>query len=86
MFELDVSTAVARVRERNPVLHAFITTRLEEALADAQVLANERPRSCLHGVPYSLKDEWETEGLIGALHDLSRSQARGSKRLRLANH
>jgi len=63
LFELDVSTAVARVRERNPVLHAFITTRLEEALADAQVLANERPRSCLHGVPYSLKDEWETEGL-----------------------
>jgi Asp-tRNA(Asn)/Glu-tRNA(Gln) amidotransferase A subunit family amidase len=63
VFDIEVGAAVARVRERNPLVHAFITTRLEEALADAHALANERPRSSLHGVPYSLKDEWETKGL-----------------------
>jgi Asp-tRNA(Asn)/Glu-tRNA(Gln) amidotransferase A subunit family amidase len=63
LFGIDVDAAVARVRERDPLIHAFITTRLEEALADAHALAKERPRSPLHGVPYSLKDEWETKGL-----------------------
>lgn len=63
MFDVDVGAAVARARERDPLIHAFITTRLEDALRDAHALANERPRSPLHGVPYSLKDEWETQGL-----------------------
>jgi Asp-tRNA(Asn)/Glu-tRNA(Gln) amidotransferase A subunit family amidase len=63
LFDIDVGAAVARVRAREPVIHAFITTRLEEALADARALAKEQPRSSLHGVPYSLKDEWETKGL-----------------------
>lgn len=35
MFDLDVGAAVARIREREPLIHAFITTRLEEALGDA---------------------------------------------------
>ncbi len=63
MFDIDVVAAVARVRERDPLVHAFITTRLADALADAQARAEERPRSSLHAVPYSLKDEWETKGL-----------------------
>jgi amidase len=63
LFDTDVAAAVARVREREPLIHAFITTRLEQALADARRLSSEPPRSPLHGVPYSLKDEWETKGL-----------------------
>jgi Asp-tRNA(Asn)/Glu-tRNA(Gln) amidotransferase A subunit family amidase len=63
LFDISVAAAVARVRERDPLIHAFITTRLEEALADARALAKERPRSSLHAVPYSLKDEWETKAL-----------------------
>ena len=63
MFDIDVAAAIARVRAREPLIHAFITTRLEEALADGRALAEEQPRSSLHAVPYSLKDEWETKGL-----------------------
>jgi Asp-tRNA(Asn)/Glu-tRNA(Gln) amidotransferase A subunit family amidase len=59
-FTLAVPEAVARVRERNPVLRAFVTTRLDQALADHGLRASEAPRSSLHGVPFGLKDEWET--------------------------
>ncbi len=59
-FTLTVPQAVARIREREPVLHAFVTTRLDEALVDHQLRASEPRRSALHGVPFGLKDEWET--------------------------
>ncbi len=62
-FDLNVEAAVARIRARNPLVHALITTRHEDALRDSSALAKEAPRSPLHGVPYSLKDEWETKGL-----------------------
>jgi aspartyl-tRNA(Asn)/glutamyl-tRNA(Gln) amidotransferase subunit A len=62
-FELTVPEAVARIRARNPILHAFVSTRLDEALLEARARADERPRSLLHGVPYSLKDQWDTAGI-----------------------
>jgi Asp-tRNA(Asn)/Glu-tRNA(Gln) amidotransferase A subunit family amidase len=62
-FDLTVPQAVARIRERNPLLHAFISTRLDEALVEARARATEPPRSPLHGVPYSLKDQWDTKGI-----------------------
>lgn len=62
-FTLDVASALRRVRERDPLIHAFVTLRLEEAAAEAARRAAERPRSEIHGVPYGLKDEWDTAGL-----------------------
>ena len=64
LFPLTVGRAVSRVRQRNRSINAFITTRLDEALADA-ASRNTEPgaRSPLHGVPYGLKDEWETAAL-----------------------
>jgi Asp-tRNA(Asn)/Glu-tRNA(Gln) amidotransferase A subunit family amidase len=62
-FTLTVPDAVERIRARNPVLRAFISTRLDEALADARARAGESPRSKVHGVPYSLKDQWDTRGI-----------------------
>jgi Asp-tRNA(Asn)/Glu-tRNA(Gln) amidotransferase A subunit family amidase len=62
-FTLSVPEAVERIRGRNPVLHAFISTRLEEALVEAGERAKESPASPVHGVPYSLKDQWDTAGI-----------------------
>ncbi|MCA9772366.1 MAG: amidase [Myxococcales bacterium] len=61
-FSLDTAAAVRRIRARNSVLNAFLATRLDEALVDAERLAREPPRSALHGVPFGLKDEWDTAG------------------------
>ena len=63
LFSLTVEQAVERIRARNPELHTFVSTRLEEALGDAARLRAEPARSALHGVPFSLKDTWDTAGL-----------------------
>jgi Asp-tRNA(Asn)/Glu-tRNA(Gln) amidotransferase A subunit family amidase len=63
LFPLTVPEAVERIRARNPVLKAFICERLDDALRDSVARANELRRSVLHGVPFSLKDEWETLSL-----------------------
>lgn len=63
LFPLTASDAVERIRERNPILKAFISERLDDALRDSAVRDQEPPRSALHGVPFSLKDEWETLAL-----------------------
>jgi hypothetical protein len=55
-----VPEAIARIEARQPVIRAFVSTRLPEARADHQARAAEKPRSPLHGVPFGLKDEWET--------------------------
>lgn len=54
IFTLGVPDAVARVRLRGRALGAYVSTRLEDALL-------ERPeRGALAGVPFGLKDQWET--------------------------
>jgi Asp-tRNA(Asn)/Glu-tRNA(Gln) amidotransferase A subunit family amidase len=60
---LSVADAVATVRERGTELGAYVSTRLEAALEDAEARAREKRRSPLHGVPFGLKDEWETIAL-----------------------
>src|SRR4051812_49863760 len=55
-----VAECTARIRDRDGTLHAFASTRLDDAAREARELAGQAPRSKLHGVPYSLKDEWET--------------------------
>lgn len=57
MPELDVARAVANARADNPRLAAICTPRYDEALRDAP-----RPGP-LCGVPYTLKDVWDVEGL-----------------------
>lgn len=58
-----VESAVARIRQRDPVVHAFVSTRLDAALDEALQRDAEAERSPLHGLPYSLKDQWETTRL-----------------------
>lgn len=55
--------AVRRIRALDPEAHIFVNTRLNEALEDERRLRAETPRSALHGVPYSLKDEFDTRCL-----------------------
>ena len=80
-FQLTVEQAVARVREREEAMHAFVTTRLDDALRDAKQLATQPIRSPLHALPYALKDEWETTVLPttgGSLRHAERRPARDS--------
>ncbi len=61
LWPLSVSQAASRIRGRDPVLHAYVSTRLEEALDEARAasLANLP----LTGVPFGLKDAWDTAGI-----------------------
>lgn len=56
MFDLSTRTAVARARARQPVIRAFLCERFDGAEAEASA---PRPGS-LSGIPFGLKDEWET--------------------------
>lgn len=58
-FPLTTSAAIERIRSRNETLCTFVTTRLEEAEREASE-ASDGP---LAGVPYSLKDAWDTAGV-----------------------
>ncbi len=63
LFDVTVASGVRRIRERGEELGVYVTALAESALADAETLAAEAPRSVLHGVPYGLKDEWDTAGI-----------------------
>ncbi len=60
IFSLTVAEAVDRIRAVNPTVNAYVSTRLDDAMVEAFAGAVEAPRSSLHGVPFGLKDEWET--------------------------
>ena len=57
-----------RIARINPKVHAFITVTAERAMDDARRAAAEiasgRYRGPLHGIPYSLKDNIETDGIL----------------------
>ncbi len=59
----DLETAAARIEARNPVIRALVHTRIPAARAEAEALAGELRRGPLHGIPYSLKDAWDTAGI-----------------------
>lgn len=55
--------ALGNIARREPDVRAFVRTRLPEARREAALRAAEVARSPLHGLPYSLKDMWDTAGL-----------------------
>ena len=68
MTSESVTTAcLDRIAERNPSINAFITVMADQALAQARQADREiaagRPRGPLHGVPISLKDLLDVEGV-----------------------
>jgi aspartyl-tRNA(Asn)/glutamyl-tRNA(Gln) amidotransferase subunit A len=66
------AAALERIESRNPHLHAFITVTADRALAQARAAEREiaagRWRGPLHGIPYSLKDVYETRGIRTTAH------------------
>ena len=59
---------LARVETHNPALNAVVTLDPDRALADAaradDEAANGELRGPLHGLPMTVKDVWETAGLV----------------------
>jgi aspartyl-tRNA(Asn)/glutamyl-tRNA(Gln) amidotransferase subunit A len=61
------TAAIARAEVADPIVTAFITRTFESALAEAAAAAAEiaagRHRGPLHGIPLTLKDNYETAGV-----------------------
>ena len=59
---------LARVGAVDGRLHRFVTVTAEAALAAARraetEIRRDGPRHPFHGIPYSLKDVFETEGVL----------------------
>jgi len=62
-FSITVAESADRIRKRNATLSAFVSTRLDDALEEANALGGDRASASLAGVPFSLKDEWDTAAL-----------------------
>ncbi len=62
-----VNGLLQRIESIDPVLNAFITVTAEEAIAQARhaesEIANGHYRGPLHGIPFGLKDNYETAGI-----------------------
>ncbi|MBT5519026.1 MAG: amidase [Rhodobiaceae bacterium] len=58
---------IARIETHNPTLNAVVATRFDEARAEAQQAdakqARGEPLQVLHGVPMTIKDAFEVEGV-----------------------
>ncbi len=57
-----------RIAAADGVLHAYIAVTADRAMAEArqaeaEILRDGGPRSPLHGVPYALKDIYDTAGI-----------------------
>jgi amidase len=63
-----VTAMLARIDERNPACNAVVAVDAERALADAaradEGVAGDAVRGPLHGVPMTVKDTFETAGLV----------------------
>src|ERR1700734_372524 len=64
--------ALSRVAARDGALHAFVLVTEERALADARRADDElksgRDRGAFHGIPYALKDIYDTAGIRTTCH------------------
>jgi amidase len=63
-----VTAMLARIEDRNPACNAVVAVDVERALADAaradEEMAGDAVRGPLHGVPMTVKDTFETAGLV----------------------
>lgn len=63
-----VRDSLARIERTDAALHSFIAVAAERALAEAVAadrdIAAGRRRSALHGVPFAVKDNYDTEGVV----------------------
>jgi aspartyl-tRNA(Asn)/glutamyl-tRNA(Gln) amidotransferase subunit A len=64
--------ALTRIAKRDPVLHAFVLVTEDRALEDARRADAElragRDRGPFHGIPYALKDIYDTAGIRTTCH------------------
>jgi aspartyl-tRNA(Asn)/glutamyl-tRNA(Gln) amidotransferase subunit A len=64
--------ALARIEARDGGLHAFIQVTAERALADARQADADLAAGCdhgpMHGIPYALKDIYDTAGIATTCH------------------
>lgn len=73
MSSVDLTeAALDYVEAMNPDLHPFITVTRDQARADAvradRELSNGIDRGPLHGIPYGLKDIYDTAGILTTCH------------------
>jgi aspartyl-tRNA(Asn)/glutamyl-tRNA(Gln) amidotransferase subunit A len=70
--EAMTTAVVGDVMARNPKLHAFVLVTLGRAMEEARradaELAAGRDRGALHGIPYALKDIYDSAGLKTTCH------------------
>ncbi len=63
-----VNGLLARIEAIDPVINSFITVTAEQAVAQAREAENEiakgRYRGPLHGIPFGVKDIYETAGIL----------------------
>ncbi len=71
-----VNACYARIDEVNPKLNAVVATCRERALAEAReadaLLAAGKTRGPLHGVPFTVKDSFDTAGVVSTGGTLGR--------------
>jgi amidase len=71
-----VKACYARIEEVNPKINAVVAICRERALAEAQLadeaLAAGRILGPLHGVPFTVKDSFDTEGVVSTGGTLGR--------------
>jgi amidase len=89
-----VAACIARIERVNPILNAVVATRFEAALADASsadtAVARGAALGALHGVPITIKDSFDTAGLVttwgtpGRRNFVPRADATAVARLRAA--
>src|SRR5882757_4564625 len=64
--------ALARIEAIDPVVHAFVLVTADRAIEDAERADREllagRDRGPMHGIPYALKDIFDTAGIRTTCH------------------
>lgn len=68
MSPLELTAAfLARIEALNPTLNAYLTITAEQALEQARAaetaITRDGPRGPMHGVPFALKDIYDTRGI-----------------------
>ena len=79
-----VEAHLARIEEVNPTINAVVKLAAERARAEAAeadaALARGESKGALHGVPFTLKDSIDTEGIIMGSLCRARGDHRGGGR------